>query len=311
MRPFTNNFQVVLFALTPNPVMGLHALELKRLATTRISSNPMALSVTPASEEGPAVIAVADLMKSLTVVELQQKDGKFSLKEAARHFATVWSSAMTSIGDHQWLLADTEGNLCTLRREVNGPTADDRKRLQVTGTYRLGEMVNKIAPIVTAPSASGSVKGKGKDRSRTISSAGAATTAAAAAGGKLPRAGPLVTPQAFVGTVEGSIYLHGSINATYLDVLLRLQGPLAQRVQAPGYIPWANYRAWKTVVKEEDEPFRFIDGEVVESALLHLDDTTLSKVLDEAGLSASADQGGFGVTVSEARSWGEELRRLY
>jgi DNA damage-binding protein 1 len=298
-----------LFALTPNPVMGLHALELKKLATTRISSNPMALSVTPASEDSPAVIAVADLMKSLTVVELQQKDGRFSLKEVARHFATVWSLAMTCTAENQWLLADTEGNLCTLRREINGPTADDRKRLQVTGMYRLGEMVNKIAPIVTAASAA--AKGKGKDRSRTLSSAGAATAAGAAAGGKQPRAGPIVTPQAFLGTVEGSIYLHGSINPAYLDVLLRLQGPLAHRVQAPGYIPWASYRAWKTMVKEEDEPFRFVDGEVVESALLHLDDETLAKVLDEAGLSAGVEQGGFGVTIGEARSWGEELRRLY
>lgn len=253
-------------------------------------------------------------MKSLAVVEITQTSGSYSLHEVSRHFATVWSSASALIGTNQWLLADMEGNLCTLRRDPTGPTPDDRRRLQVTGEFRLGEVVNHIAPIANpiSPASSGKAS-KGKERSRTLSSAGpGATNQRSQQSQRLPREGPLIAPRAFLATVDGSIYLHGTINEAYLDVLLRLQRPLAERVAAPGYMPWASYRAWKTMVREADEPFRFIDGEVLEGGLLGLSDETLQQVLMEAGLFGDEGDGeGFGVTVAEARAWGEELRRLY
>ena len=271
----------------------------------------MDLSITPATDSQPATIAVADLMKSLAVLEVVPTEkGTFILKEVSRHFATVWSSASCVIGENHWLLADVEGNLCTLRRDPTGPTPDDRRRLQMTGEFRLCAVVNKIVPIAggasTSAATAAATKGKGKERSRTLSSSNPQTS-----GVQEPqrpeRTGPLITPRAFLATVEGSIYLHGSINPAYLDVLLRLQRPLAERVQAPGHMPWANYRAWKTMVREGEEPFRFVDGEVLEGGLLHLSDSVLEQVLKEAGL-AGED---FGVSITEARRWGEELRRLY
>lgn len=267
--------------------------------------------MTPATPTSPATIAVADLMKSLAIVEATQPSpGTFQLKEVSRHFATIWSSACTTVAEHQWLLADMEGNLTMLRRDPSGPTNDDRRRLQVTGEFRLGEVVNKITSIanpVAPPSK------KGKERARTLSSANPNNApegrGAAAAITKPTREGPLITPRAFLATVEGAIYLHGTINDAYLDVLLRLQRPLADRVQAPGYMPWAAYRGAKTLVREADEPFRFVDGEVLEQGLLGLEDKVLEDVLREAGL--WGDESGFGVTVEELRAWGEELRRLY
>ena len=40
-----------------------------------------------------------------------------------------------------------EGNLMVLRQNVNGVTADDRRRLEVTSEMQLGEMVNRIRRI--------------------------------------------------------------------------------------------------------------------------------------------------------------------
>jgi DNA damage-binding protein 1 len=259
-------------------------------------------------------------MKSLSIIEASINSSSHTLREVSRHFATVWSSACSVISDNHWLLADMEGNLATLRRDPTGPTADDRRRLQLTGEFRLGEVVNKIVPIANPITpTSNSTNSKGKERSRALSSSATQPTLTSkhdSSTTKLPRVGPLITPQAFLGTVEGSIYLHGSINPAYLDVLLRLQRPLANRVAAPGHMPWANYRAWKTLVREAEEPFRFVDGEVMEAGLLRLDDKVLEEVLQEAGLSGGADDEqsgveGFGVTVEEVRGWGEELRRLY
>lgn len=116
--------------------------QLKKIATYRTSTAPIDLSVS-----GNA-IAVADLMKSISIVEFQESDqhqGK--LVEVARHFSTVWTTAVTDLGDNMWLVSDAEGNLIVLRRNVSGVTADDRRRLEVTSEMQLGEMVNRIRPV--------------------------------------------------------------------------------------------------------------------------------------------------------------------
>lgn len=238
-------------------------------------------------------------MKSLSIVEIlppSSSDPEWQIIEVSRHYATVWSSAAAVIGENEWVVADMEGNLAIMNRNPEGVTADDKKRLQVTGEFRLGEVVNKIVPIFGPTD-----KGKGKERSRTLSSARDNMDV------DQVRSGPLISPKAFMATVEGAIYMLGGINSSYVDALLRLQGALVGKVQAPGYMPWARFRAWKTEVREADEPFRFVDGEVVEQALLRLSDEELEAVLREANL----QEGPGRVDVEEARAWGEELRRLY
>jgi DNA damage-binding protein 1 len=94
------------------------------------------------------IIAVADLMKSISIVEASQGE-RFSeqIKEIARHFATVWTTAVADIGENMWLVSDAEGNLIVLRRNVHGVTEDDQRRLEVTSEMLLGEMVNRIRPV--------------------------------------------------------------------------------------------------------------------------------------------------------------------
>ena len=54
---------------------------------------------------------------------------------------------MADIGLNQWLVSDAEGNLIVLRRNVDGITEEDRRRLEVTSELLLGEMVNRIRPV--------------------------------------------------------------------------------------------------------------------------------------------------------------------
>jgi DNA damage-binding protein 1 len=198
-----------------------------------------------------------------------------------------------------------------LRRNTEAVTDDDRRRLELTGEMRLGEVINKIVPIISATTTHGNIKavGKGKERSRTMSSAISADVSERNA--RTSRNGPLIQPQAFIGTIEGAIYMLGAINAPYVDALLRLQAALATRVQAPGGMPWTRYRAWRTETREGDEPFRFVDGEMVEDGLLSLSVPELEAVLRENGLMDEAKDGGLELSVDEVRGWAEELRRLY
>lgn len=306
--------QVVLYGLVPSSMRGDHSLRLEKLATYRTSTNPLSLAVTPATPDEPAIIAVADLMKSLSILHLVKDADSasgYALREICRHFASLWSSATAAIGRNEWVVADMEGNLVTLRQGTGAVDVFSR-RLEVTGEFRLGEVVNKIVSLGNPPPPPPSEpvepttdesSSKARMKSRTDEGEDGRKPVPPA----LPRVGPLVAPRAFLATVEGAIYMLATINPAFINVLLLLQSALASRAQAPGYMPWAKFRAWKTEVSEKDEPFRVVDGEMLEAALLALDDAALEEVIREAGLA----EDNLKVSVEEVRTWGEELRRLY
>jgi len=80
---------------------------------------------------------------------------------------------------------------------------------------------------------------------------------------------------------------------------MTLQTNLAEIVQTPGDMPFAKYRAFKNQVREAEEPFRFVDGELIER-FLDLDESVQSKVVE-----------GLGVDVENIRGLVEGLRRLH
>lgn len=207
-------------------------------------------------------------MKSVSLVQYNAgTDGRpDSLSEVARHFQTTWGTAVANVDENLYLESDAEGNLMVLQREVKSEFADDRRRLKVTSELLLGEMVNKIKPVnvPTSPDAA-------------------------------------VAPKAFLATVEGSIYLFGIITPSKLDLLLRLQENMAKVVKSPGHVPFNKYRAFKNQVREAEEPYRFVDGELVER-FLELDEPAQEGVVSGLGVD--------GVDAEGVRGMVEALRRL-
>jgi DNA damage-binding protein 1 len=126
---------------------------LSKLATYRTSTCPIALDVTD------NIIAVGDLMKSISLVQYTPgNDGlPDRLDEVARHMLSCWTTAVVHIEGDSYLESDHLGNLLVLRRNVNGVTLEDRKRLEVTSEINLGEQVNKIASIHVEASPSAKV----------------------------------------------------------------------------------------------------------------------------------------------------------
>ena len=215
-------------------------------------------------------------MKSVSIITYHPpsasnpSDTKHRLEETARHFQTAWSTAVARVGQDVWLESDAEGNLTVLAQDTNALSADDKRRLRVTSEIRLGEMVNRIRPInVNSP----------------------------------PSAA--VEPKAFMATVEGGVYLFGVIGSAYLDLLMRLQSALGPLVESLGNVPFNTYRAFKNQVREEEEPERFVDGELIEG-FLDLPVTMQEKVVQELGTLAQ-DKGG----IEGIRGLVESLRRLH
>ncbi|KAL8777472.1 MAG: hypothetical protein Q9194_002538 [Teloschistes cf. exilis] len=243
-------------------VYSLNGPDLTKLVTYRTSTAPIALSISGNQ------IAIADLMKSVSVVTYSRPThagGSHSLVEVARHFATAWSTAVCHVDDHTWLESDAEGNLMVLAQNVAGVSADDRRRLDVVGEMRLGEMVNKIQKVDVEESGNA-----------------------------------VVVPKAFMGTVDGSIYLFALIAPSKQDLLMRLQQAIASRVQSPGNVPFNTYRAFKNSVREAEEPFRFVDGELIEK-FLDCPGTMQEGICEEVGM----------VDVEEMRTMVESLRRIH
>ena len=205
-------------------------------------------------------------MKSMSLVQFKKGRGGIpdSLEEIARHYETTWSTAVAQIDDTTYLESDAEGNLVVLNHEVNGFSDEDRRRLRVTSDMLLGEMVNKIRRIDVQPT---------------------------------PDA--IVIPRAFLATVEGSIWLFALISPSKQDFLMRLQEKMASMVQSPGNVPFNTYRAFKTSVRQSEEPNRFVDGELIE------------RFLDcEASLQEEIVSG-LNVDVEEVRGMVEMLKRLH
>lgn len=214
------------------------------------------------------IIAVTDLMKSLSLVKHEiGKAGQLdSLSEVARHFDTVWGTAVANVGENTYLESDAEGNLVVLEHDAQGFSVEDRRRLRVTSEMLLGEMVNRIRPISVTPTS-----------------------------------GAVVVPKAFLATVEGSIYLYGTIAAGKQDLLMRMQSKMAEMVKSPGYVPFNKFRGVKTQVRDmgEEGPVRFVDGELIERFLDCAEDVQRS-IVD-----------GLGVDIEEVRGMVEGLKRIH
>ncbi|KAK3389322.1 mono-functional DNA-alkylating methyl methanesulfonate N-term-domain-containing protein [Podospora didyma] len=182
------------------------------------------------------IIAVGDLMKSLSLVEYVpgggDDGGSPKLVERARHFQSAWATSVCHIEDESWLETDSEGNLMILRRNPNGVTLEDKRRMEITSEMNLGEQVNKVRKITveTSPSA-------------------------------------MIIPKAFLATTEGGIYLLGTIANHAQDLLLRFQGKMASVIKTTGGIPFNDYRAFRNGERAGDGPFRFLDGELLEKFL--------------------------------------------
>ncbi|KAH7035527.1 mono-functional DNA-alkylating methyl methanesulfonate N-term-domain-containing protein [Microdochium trichocladiopsis] len=240
--------------------------ELSKLATYRPVTYPVDMVV-----EGHT-IAVGDLMKSMVLVEFTPAaEGKpAKLTEVARHYQAAWSTAVCHIEDQTWLEAESAGNLMVLKKNEGGVTVEDRHRLQLIGELNLGEMVNKIRKI-------------------TVDA----------------RANAIVVPKAFLGTVEGGVYMFGTISDNYQDLLLRFQTNMASITSnhvvdfEVGSIHFDAYRSFRNSEREGEAPFRFVDGDLLERFL---------DLPDELQEQACA---GLGPSVEDMRTMVEDLKQLH
>lgn len=232
---------------------------LHKVAAYRSASFPVDLDISG------NVIGVVDLMQSLSLVEfVPRKDGaRAELKERARHYEPAWATCVCHLDDDRWVEADAQGNIMVIRRNTEAPTEQDGSRLEVTSEMNIGEQINRIRRLHVASSES------------------------------------VVSPKAFLGSVDGTLYLFGEICPKFQDLLITFQARLQDYIYAPGNIDFYLWRAFRNQAREGHGPYRFVDGEMVER-FLDLDEETQELVCD-----------GLGPSVEDMRNLVEELRRMH
>jgi DNA damage-binding protein 1 len=80
---------------------------------------------------------------------------------------------------------------------------------------------------------------------------------------------------------------------------MNLQSALATRIQTLGGIEFNTYRSFKSRDVESEEPFRFVDGELIERFLDQDEETQMEIVR------------GLGPSVEDVRNVVENLKRLH
>jgi DNA damage-binding protein 1 len=89
-----------------------------------------------------------------------------------------------------------------------------------------------------------------------------------------------------------------------MNLLMNLQSNMIANMVSPGGIDFNKYRAYQSQVREEDEPKRFVDGELIER---YLDCTPEEQETYVKGLMDDGRQ----ITAKEVKEIVENLKRLH
>ncbi|KAK6495462.1 hypothetical protein TWF481_003479 [Arthrobotrys musiformis] len=241
---------------------------IEQISSVRAATLPVVLSVYGTR------IFVGDLFKGVMALEVAEGDDgeNDKLVEVCRQYGVSWITALEALDEDTCISANSDGNLVLLRRESTGATDEDTRRMRPLSEIRLGEMVNRIRR-VNDPITQGYV----------------------------------VHPKAYLGTVDGGLFMLGLIHPDYFDILMKCQVNMAKVVKGIGDLDFNKYRAYHTKGIQSDEPFRFVDGELVEK-FLDLDEEAMKMVIDGAG---DDDNSRIECTVGEMKNIVEALKRLH
>lgn len=81
---------------------------------------------------------------------------------------------------------------------------------------------------------------------------------------------------------------------------MRLQATMAEYVDSLGKMPFNKFRAFRSMARDADEPFRFVDGELIER-FLNCEPSLQEKIVKNIGV----------MDVEQVKGMIEALRRLH
>ena len=90
----------------------------------------------------PPFILMGDLMKSVTLLRLDNSGGKPEIVTVARDYAPLWMTSVAILDEGWFLGAEDSGNIVGWKRDDE--LVPEEGRLNMVNEMRFGEMINRI-----------------------------------------------------------------------------------------------------------------------------------------------------------------------
>lgn len=221
------------------------------------------------------LVLVGDLMRSVSL--LSYKSVESSFEKVARDYVTNWMTACEIIDAETFLGAENSFNLFTVVRDNNASNTEESSRLQETGTFHLGEMVNVFCHGSLIPN-------------------------------HMETTPPYSTPILY-GTSDGGLGIIVQLSAPFFAFVHDLEVRIAAMTVNCMRVDHAQYRSFETE-KRNELPSGFIDGDLVES-ILDMSRDTIEGVVEGLKMPLEAGKEQENATVEEVLKVVEDLARIH
>lgn len=176
-----------------------------------------------------------DMMRSVTLLRKETISGK-GLEQLSRDYDASWTMAMEFVSDDNFVVAEMNMNFLTLHRTSSAANDTERMKLERTGLFHVGALVNRILP--------GSLVMQAPDDEDS----------------------PALQTLLF-GTADGMVGVVATLSQADFDFFKALQDVLAK---APG-LGGIKHADWRQFVADSParrvDACRYIDGDLVETFL--------------------------------------------
>lgn len=198
-------------------------------------------------------ILAGDMMRSVCLLS-KSKMGEDGLEQLARDYDAGWTMAAEIMEDDTFIMAEMSKNLITLRRNAHAATDTERARLERSGLFHLGALVNRIQH--------GSLVMQVADDLES----------------------PALKTMIFA-TADGMLGVIATLKKEDFDFFLEVQKAMASQLPGIGGFEHSEWRQFSTETpKRVQAATGFIDGDLVE-AFLELPQAQAAKIANSVGRS--------------------------
>ncbi|TKR68008.1 hypothetical protein L596_024061 [Steinernema carpocapsae] len=173
-----------------------------------------------------------DMMRSVTLLIYRPVES--ALQELARDINASWLTACEIVDHNGFICAESNNNIFTVHRDTRAKSDEERRRLNITGQFYLGDMVNcfSLGELLNAP----------LDSSVSFSNT------------------------LLFGTVDGSLGVITQLQPNIFEYLHAIQTKLSKALPNCLRVSHEKYREFVNE-KRRENAFGFVDGDMLEGIL--------------------------------------------
>lgn len=201
------------------------------------------------------ILLVSDVYKSITVFKFDVEKEK--LIEQCRDFNPIWCYSMAQTDNNMYLVSDVDGNVFTLRRELQPRSDEEKYKLERIAQFNFGERINRMINVSKTVDQ--------KDWENIFSQGGSETSGSNRTNGlkvlnlgfgnnedkKKENCNANNNNQinlTYFGTLEGSFGIIASLPKETYEFLMALQKEILKTVSSTGSFEYEKWRAFKVSI---------------------------------------------------------------